>query len=254
MQWMLGRAAFFALGLLIGSGTALAQVPERVTEMRGPIEATPLDWKWKKLRDGNVFWRYVRNKGGPLVVSLPAAPGERANGIGDHMARLFYEQGYSLGVLTWRDDRARRQSVSESVAEVASQFAHVQADAERFGEFDPNRVIVLGIDDDAFPAALLAFGGAQSAVGADASPICAAVFINGMNFDASSPDTLIAKRRFAEDPAALRFSPNRHAAKAPPTLLMTEITDSVAATRSDALAAAIRAAGGIAVRATLPEV
>lgn len=249
---MLARLALGGAAALAASSAASTQVPPRVEDMRGPIDATPLDWKWKKLSERSTFWDYVRSEGGPLVVSLPAAPGEESNGIGAHMARLFYEEGYSIGVLRWRDGRARRQSVSESVAAVVSQFGQVRADPERFGGFDPDRIIVFGVGDDAFPAALMAFnsGSLQSPDGTAGSPVCGAIFINGMNFDASSPDTLIAKKKFAEDPGTSQFSAIRYAAKAPPTLLMTRVLDSAGAKRSDELAAAIRAGGGIAVRAT----
>lgn len=251
---MLARVSLCATAALIGSGALFAQVPARVEDMRGTPRATPLDWKWKKLAEPNTFWDYVQNKGGPLVVSLPAAPGDRSYGIDGHMSRLFYEGGYSIGVLTWRDQRSRRLSVSESVAAVTSQLAQVRSDPERSGGFDPNRIVVFGVGDDAFPAALVAFnsGSRQSPGGAGASPICAAIFINGMNFDPSSAETPTAKKKFGEEPNAARFSPLRYAANAPPTLLMTEVLDHASAKRSDALAAAIRAGGGIAVRATYP--
>lgn len=249
---MLRRAIFYPLVFMVASA-AFAQVQPRVEDMRGPIEATPLDWKWKRLSGENVFWNYVRNRGGPLVISMPAAPSEGSSGIDDHMARLFHEEGYTIGILTWRDERARKQSANESIAAVASQFAQVRADPERFGGFDPDRIVVVGKGEDAFPAAFLAFSGNVWGNSAAKGPVCAAIFFDGMNFDPTAPDTLIAKKKFAEEADPIRFSSIRFAAGAPPTLLMTEALDRAAARRSDQLAAAIRAAGGTAVRTTYPK-
>lgn len=237
---------------MIGLGVASAQIPERVTDMRGPPPATPLDWDWEKLSDGNVFWNFVTREGRPLVVILPGVP-QGGGVIDDHLARFFYDQGYALGALTWRDERARRQPVSDSVSQITAQFEDVRANAGRRGGFDRNRIIVVAFGEAAFPASWVAFTGRNQIATADQrqSPICAAIFVDGMNFDTANPDSRMAKRKFAQEADSVRsLSPIVHAKEAPPTLLMTRRLDVIGAQRADAVAAAIRAGGGIAVRTT----
>lgn len=242
MIWRLPTLA----GALLLTTAAFAQVPPRVTDMAGAPAVTPLGWKHKWLAEPNTSWDYVAREGRPLVMNLPGAPAEYANGLDIYLWRLFYDEGYALGELVWRDDRAQRQSIREDIGQIRSQVAEVRAQPAKFGGFDPDRIVIAASGADAFPAALLAFDSGPRG----SSPVCAAVFIEPMNLDPGSPETVVATRKFSEDSNPAELAPARFAGNAPPTLLMTEIFDRTGAQRADALAGAIRASGGIAVRET----
>jgi hypothetical protein len=239
------RAIGLAGTALIASA-ALAQFPPAVSGM-GPAPAvTPMQWKHEWLKEPNTSWDYVRLSGSPLVVSLPGAPSDGPSGFDRYMWRLFHDEGYALGQLVWHDDRAKTQPVRDDIEQVRAQLAEVRGEPAKFGGFDPSRIVIASWGDDAFPAALIAFDSGPRA----SSPICAAIFIEAMNLDPASPETPTATRKFSEDSNAAQLSPARFAASAPPTLLMTEVFDRSAGRRADALAEAIRSAGGVAVRAT----
>lgn len=232
----------FAFAVMIGSA-ASAQLPPELNEMRGPPTATPLRWKHAWLSKPNTTWDYVGREGRPLVINLPAAPAERTYGLLDHLWRMLYDEGYALGQLVWHDSRARTQSVRQSITEVMSEVAEVRADPAKFGAFDPTRMIVVAAWEDAFPASLLAFNSGPRA----SSPICAAIFINPMNLNPELPETSTARRRFSEDVDPAELSPTRYAGDAPPMLLL----DDGLRTRSDGLAEAVRAAGGVVVQKSI---
>lgn len=214
--------------------------------MAGAPAVTPLGWKHKWLAEPNTSWDFVPRENRPLVMNLPGAPAEYANGLDVYLWRLFYDDGYALGELVWRDDRAQRRSVREDIGQIRSQVAEVRADPAKFGGFDPNRIVIAAWGADAFPAGLVAFNSGSRG----SSPVCAAVFIGPMNLDPGSPETVVAARKLSEDPNPAELAPARFADNAPPTLLMTEIFDRAGAQRADALADAIRASGGIAVLET----
>ncbi len=244
MLWRL-LTLVFATAIATSSN---AQGPPSFSDMYGGPPVTPMQWKHEWLSEPNTGWYYVSRPGRPLVINLPAAPADGSYGLNPHIWRLFYDDGYALGALTWRDDRGRTQPARKSVDGMITQVAEVRATPARFGGFDPKRIIVTGWGEDAFPAAVVAFNSGPRG----SSPVCAAVFFDGMNFDTARPESRTAKRRFAEDPTPAQISPMRYAANAPPILLMTEILNATSAKHSDALAQAIRASGGIAVRATFP--
>jgi hypothetical protein len=239
---MVTRFLSLAFGMVIATA-AVAQVPPRVNDMQGAPPVTPMQWKHQWMAESNTSWDYVGRKDRPLVMNLPGAPSEGANGLDAYMWRLFHDDGYALGQLVWRDDRARTQSVREDIEQIRSQVAEVRADPARFGDFDPGRIVIVGSRSDAFPAALVAFDSGSRT----SSPVCAAIFINGANLDPLSPETPTAKRRFSEDADLAQLLPARFAADAPPTLLL----DEGLAVHSDKLAEAIHAAGGVAVQTTI---
>lgn len=239
---MRSRFLMLAVAMTIAA-EAVAQVPPQNLDMRGAPPVTPLQWKHKWLKAPNSSWDYVGRSGRPLVMNLPGAPSPYANGLDAYMWRLFYDEGYSLGQLVWHDSRARTRSVRDNIEQIRSQVAEVRSDPGQFGGFDPNRIILAASGSDAFPAALIALDSGTRG----SSPICAAVFINGANFDPLSPETPTAKRRFSEDVNLVALLPARYVANAPPMLLLDEDF----APRSDQLANAIRASGGVAVQITI---
>lgn len=232
------------VGASMIAAAAVAQVPPRLNDIQGAPPVTPLGWDHQWLAERNTSWDYVAREGRPLVVSLPAAASEYSNGLSDYMWRLFYDDGYTLGQLVWRDQRGRTQPIRDSIQQIRSQLAEVRSRPRKFGGFDPNRIVIVGWEDDAFPASLIALSSGPR----ESSPVCAAIFIDGMNFDTSSPESVTATRRFAENANAAELSPARNAGNAPPTLLLS--SDSTSGRHADTLAAAIKAAGGIAVRGT----
>lgn len=242
---MIWRLLKFAIGLAIATD-AVAQIPPRVGDMRDAPPVTPMQWKHEWLKEPNTSWDYVGRKGRPLVMNLPGAPAEYSNGLDAYLWRLFHDEGYALGEIVWRDSRSRIQSVRDDIQQIRSQVEEVRADPAKFGGFDPKRIVLAALGADAYPAALIAFNSGPRG----SSPVCAAIFVEAMNLDPTAPETVTATQRFAEDPNLADVSPARFAANAPPTLLMTEIFDRTAAQRADALAEAIRASGGTAVRAT----
>lgn len=239
---MISRLLMLIAGVLVAT-SAIAQVPPRVTDMRGAPPVTPLQWKHAWLSERNTSWDYVPRESRPLVLNLPAAPAEYSNGLDAYMWRLFYDEGYALGRIVWRDSRSRFQSVRQDVRQIRAQISELRANAAQFGGFDPNRIVVAGSWDDAFPAALVAFDSGPR----ESSPVCATIFIRALNLDPTSPETPMAKRRFSEDSNLTELLPSRYASNAPPTLLLNEGF----APRADKLAEAIRAAGGVAVQATI---
>jgi acetyl esterase/lipase len=246
------RLALIALALT--SGGAAAQLPPQTADKVGPSPATPLGWKWERFKDRNVYFHWVEKRGRPLVLMVPAAPGDGYTGFGSHLARYLHDQGYALGVIDWRGDRARKQLPSQTVSQIVDEIAQVRALGAERGSFDPSTIVLLGSGEGAFLAALLA-ADRQLITNAGSSPlrVCATLLLHPANLDPLLPDTYIARRQFAREPgAAARYSPLSRAASAPPTLLITDATDRREAARAQRALMALRPAGRTAVHETLP--
>ncbi|CAA9513883.1 MAG: hypothetical protein AVDCRST_MAG44-1562 [uncultured Sphingomonas sp.] len=231
---------------------AVAQFAPDTADQYGPAPATPLQWKWKRLPD-NAYLHWVEKPGRPMILAVPAAPGTGGSGFSGHFARFLYDQGYALGVIEWRGDRARKQPPTVSAMQVGEQFAQLRAIGGR-GAFDPNRVVLFGSGEGALLAALLSADRQRLAANGAAPPtVCGTLLLGPMNLDPARPDTYIARSLFARDTeAGSTLSPLARAASMQQTLVITDASDRQQQVRANPFILAVRGAGRTIEHETLP--
>jgi pimeloyl-ACP methyl ester carboxylesterase len=237
-------AAFFAPVSLRAQAQPLSANQENV-----PV-ATPLNWKWVKLREPQMVFEYVGRPGAPMVIMFVEGVGDGTSAFGPNFARFLYDEGYALGVVWWKGDKIRFQPPSETLKQASAALRDMQA---KRPDLDLNRIVIVGGGEGAFVTTLLAWSSdRRAAAGLARSSVCASILFDAMDFDAAHPDSAWAKRRLREEPDPALVSPMRYVASASPTLFMTEVRDKAAAERARFMANAIESAGGVAAEAEYP--
>ncbi len=212
---------------------------------------TPVEWKWNRL-DKDTYFYLSANRGRPLVLGFPAAPGEGSSGFDEYLDRFFVDEGYALGVLSWRGDFGRTALPSAIVAKATSDLGKIRGAAVGF---DPNRMVFFGWGTGAFLALLLASDAERlSAAGIPPSTPCAVVIGHPMDLNPADAGDYIARRQFSKEPGAAKaLSPLALASAAPPVMILSKLGDRDDAERSAFAANALRAAGRTVVQVTYPQ-
>jgi hypothetical protein len=244
----LSRALFTAL-LSCVSGSVSGQALFPSGEGGPPPAVTPVAWKWARL-DQDTYFYFSGQENRPLVLSIPAAPGDGAGGFNEYLERYLVDEGYAVGILDWRGDFSRTAKPSAIVNRAFADLARIRTKNQ--DRFDSNRIILFGAGEGAFLATLLS-ADANRLQAADIPPasICAMVLLHPMNLNPAAADSFLARRQFAGDPqSATDSSPLRYASSAPPTLVMTQDLDSADEKRGNSAVAAFRSVGKTVVQTT----
>lgn len=243
------RLTFAAALLWCVPTSAPSQLPPlRADEGPAPV-VTPVEWKWDRL-DQDTYFYVAGDKDRPLVLSVPGAPGDGAGGFNQYLERFLADEGYALGVLSWRGDFHRTAKPTAIVARAFADLVRIRAKGQK--RFDPSRIILLGQGDGAFLAMLLAADSNRlQSAGIPIGSTCATILMHPTNLDPASTSSYLARRQFSQEPEALNnLAPLKFASSAPPTLILTELLDREDERRSDAAAAVLRAGGRTVVQAS----
>ena len=238
------RALPLAL-LLFAAANANAQrvFPESGLPGRPP-PVTPIEWKWNRL-DKDTYFYFGGVKNGPLVLALPAAPGDGLGGFNEYLERYLVDEGYAVGVLNWRGDFSRTANPSVIVNRAFADLARVRASGQ--GKFDPNRIVLFGTGEGAFLALLLSADTIRlQAANVPHASICAVVLPKPMNLDATNPDSYLAQRQFSGGQQTVDLSPLHYARSAPPTMIL----DIEGERRGETAATVLKSAGATVLRTT----
>jgi hypothetical protein len=224
------------------AANASAQVLFPSTGSGPPPPVTPVASKWDRL-DKDTYFYIGGQKDGPLILSVPDAPGDGLGGFNDYLERYLVDQGYAVGVLDWRGDYSRTATPSSIVTRAFADLARLRVRNQV--RFDPNRIVLFGAGESAFLGMLLSADSHRlQAAGISPKSICATILLHPMDLDASNPDSYLARRQFSAEPASVTdISPLDYAASAPPQLILTEEGDRADEKRGDTAAAALKTAG-----------
>jgi hypothetical protein len=214
-----------------------------------PPAVTPIGWKWDRL-DTDTYFYSAGQVDRPLVLAVPASPGDGSSGFNEYLERYLVDEGYSVGYLNWRGDFSRTAKPSAVVSRAFTDLARLRGKDHR--RFDSTRIVLFGAGESAFLAMLLsADTNRLRAAGVPPESICATVLLHPLNLDATNPDSYLARRQFSSEPGALAdLSALAFARTAPPILIMTQDFDLEDQKRGEIAAGVLKSAGRTVERTT----